>query len=639
MKIHSLVLSVSMIGVNALRTDSAQDNIKSINEDSVHEYFDANELELNSSSDLQPDSEVIEMPSMQGSVIDNENFNALDLSDLNCYLNPDNVVSQNDTICTGVTNVGKVQFTDGNPTITGPECSVLSDNSSSEPNSPTIPGDDDNKRGNYVMVEEIGSGGFATVYKCHHVDDPYELYAMKEVPVVGRRARKLAELERKTLEDLRHENIIDYRDSFFERNTCCIVMQLATGGTLRKKISNLRQLNRTNVNEGIAKTTINTRFTRAEIDNWFWQTLQGMEYLHNKDLWHRDLKPANILLMLQENGDEIVKIADFGLVKQKKDDCSASKQVALTCCGTKHYMSPEQANANEDNPYQRDCDVWALGVILYELCMLERPFKDTQQIVDPSFYVTPISHPTEDWSDLRNLCNSMLHRDPSKRPTFEELIKTVKNNKFKKFADKVWKDSLFEGEESSRYWNPFGNLSYGEFNWKALIYACDDVIGSYLGWCNNAKLVQLILDQTPLDINQADYEESLTPLHCAVGANKPEVVQLLLEREEIDVNKPKKDKSTPLWTAASKGYAGVVALLLDGKNIQVNEPNEKGETPLYIASEKGHFHVVKCLLSHVETDVNQATIDGSTPLSIALEYGKADVVELLKEHINNKMEN
>lgn len=94
---------------------------------------------------------------------------------------------------------------------------------------------------------------------------------------------------------------------------------------------------------------------------YFIQMLFGLEEMHRKNILHRDLKPKNIFLTSSKH----VRIGDLGCAKLMKT------RLTRTQVGTPYYMSPEIWGKR---PYDACSDVWALGCILYELCMLKPPF-------------------------------------------------------------------------------------------------------------------------------------------------------------------------------------------------------------------------------------------------------------------------
>lgn len=95
-----------------------------------------------------------------------------------------------------------------------------------------------------------------------------------------------------------------------------------------------------------------------EIWSIFSQIVSAVAYIHAKRIIHRDLKPPNVLLTM----DCRVKLTDFGLSRVQD-----TRSRAQTVCGTPYYMSPERIL---EAPYSTKSDVWSLGCILYEVCIL-----------------------------------------------------------------------------------------------------------------------------------------------------------------------------------------------------------------------------------------------------------------------------
>ena len=108
------------------------------------------------------------------------------------------------------------------------------------------------------------------------------------------------------------------------------------------------------------------------------------------------------------------------------------------------------------------------------------------------------------------------------------------------------------------------------------------------------------------------------------------VIKLLLEREDVDPNRPNKYDRTPLGCAARKGHEGVVKLLLERGDINPNRPDENDQTPLGLAAIEGHKGVVKLLLERGDVDPNRPDKYGGTPLSHALGKGHGNIVQLLQ---------
>lgn len=126
-------------------------------------------------------------------------------------------------------------------------------------------------------------------------------------------------------------------------------MEYAGGGDLSEKIKQC-QLKR-------------IRFPEKMIIRFFYQLTSALFDLHKKNIIHRDLKTANVFMTSDYQN---LKLGDLNVSKIIKD------KFAYTQTGTPYYASPE---VWRDEPYDLKTDIWSLGCVLYELCMLKPPFK------------------------------------------------------------------------------------------------------------------------------------------------------------------------------------------------------------------------------------------------------------------------
>jgi len=145
----------------------------------------------------------------------------------------------------------------------------------------------------------------------------------------------------------------------------------------------------------------------------------ALSFMHDKKIVHRDLKPQNIFLC---GKDKQVKIGDFGLSKSM-----STKSFMTTMGGTPLYMAPELLNASK---YTAKVDIWALGCIGYELCMLKHPFIDEsygkicQNITSGKY--PPISTKYAKYNDkLIRLITKMLVVDEKKRIAAGEIVTEI----------------------------------------------------------------------------------------------------------------------------------------------------------------------------------------------------------------------
>ena len=148
----------------------------------------------------------------------------------------------------------------------------------------------------YEFVKNIGNGMYGQVYLANHKLEQ-KLYAIKRINFkdINSKDRENIENEVKMLKDLKHPNIVSYKDSFLDReNYFNIVMVYCDGGDFYNKIKNAK----------------NKNFTENEIIDWIVQIGLPLLYIHDKKILHRDLKTQNLFLK-----DGNIRIGDFGIAK------------------------------------------------------------------------------------------------------------------------------------------------------------------------------------------------------------------------------------------------------------------------------------------------------------------------------------
>jgi NIMA (never in mitosis gene a)-related kinase len=158
--------------------------------------------------------------------------------------------------------------------------------------------------------------------------------------------------EVKILEKLDHPNIVAFREAFLSADgrALYIIMSYCESGDLEQRIQAARRRAQ--------------YFSENQIIDWILQIAMALKYLHARHILHRDLKPQNIFLT---ESNTVVKLGDFGIVKLLEDTTA----MAVTKVGTPYYFSPELCRSK---PYSYKSDVWAVGVLSYQLMCLCVPF-------------------------------------------------------------------------------------------------------------------------------------------------------------------------------------------------------------------------------------------------------------------------
>ena len=253
----------------------------------------------------------------------------------------------------------------------------------------------------YIIKEIFGRGAFGTVYKVLKKSDN-TLYVLKKISLMELSKNQLekAKLESQILSSVKSPYIVRYYESFEEKNFLNIVMEYCDGGDLKEFIVKNKE----------------TKILLKENIIWtiFLKILIGLSELHKNKIIHRDLKPLNIFLS-KKNLD--IKIGDFGVAKILKES-----NFTNTLIGTPYYLSPELC---KELPYNCKSDIWALGVILYELCSYKYPFDAEFEVALIRKILREKPKPINEYysKNLQNLINLMLDKNFHTRPSCFDILR------------------------------------------------------------------------------------------------------------------------------------------------------------------------------------------------------------------------
>jgi eukaryotic-like serine/threonine-protein kinase len=209
--------------------------------------------------------------------------------------------------------------------------------------------------GAYRLLRELGHGGMGSVWLAERIDGKLKRQVALKFPYAGPNRRQLAERlarERDILAGLEHPNIARLYDA-----------DVAAGG---QPFLVLEYVDGISIDDYCDQHCLTIR-ERLVL---FLQVLSAVQYAHTHLVIHRDLKPSNILI----KQDRVAQLLDFGIAKLISD--GAPKESALTQFGSRvltlEYASPEQIGGE---PITTACDVYSLGVVLYELLMGSKPYR------------------------------------------------------------------------------------------------------------------------------------------------------------------------------------------------------------------------------------------------------------------------
>ncbi|KAF4110083.1 MAP kinase-interacting serine/threonine-protein kinase 2b [Onychostoma macrolepis] len=281
----------------------------------------------------------------------------------------------------------------------------------------------------YKLQDEVlGEGAYARVQTCIN-QITHKEYAVKIIEKRPGHSRSRVFREVEMLYQCQgHRNILELVEFFEEEDKFYLVFEKLRGGSVLAHIHKRRY------------------FSEQEASIVVQDIASALDFLHNKGMAHRDLKPENILC---EHEDRIspVKICDFDLgsgIKLNSDSSPISTPELLTPCGSAEYMAPEVVEAfnEEATIYDKRCDLWSLGVILYIMLSGYPPFvgrcgsdcgwengepcQACQNTLFESIQEGKYEFPEKEWahisSSAKDLISKLLVRDAKKRLSAAQVL-------------------------------------------------------------------------------------------------------------------------------------------------------------------------------------------------------------------------
>ena len=246
----------------------------------------------------------------------------------------------------------------------------------------------------YEILEKIGTGGMALVYKAHDnvLDRNVAIKALREnfdheSAVVSNFIK-----EARSSASLVHPNVVSVYDVCEYDGLNYMVMELVNGKTLKEYIKK------------------NQHLPWQESCNYAIQIGQGIQAAHERNIIHRDIKPQNIIM----DSSGTLKVTDFGIAKAMESDKAIAGGTAM---GSVHYISPEQARGGYTDFRS---DIYSLGIVLYEMLAGRVPFDGDNPVSVALMHIEeePINVKCVNMdvpSDLAYVTMKAINRDPDKR--------------------------------------------------------------------------------------------------------------------------------------------------------------------------------------------------------------------------------
>jgi serine/threonine-protein kinase len=202
--------------------------------------------------------------------------------------------------------------------------------------------------GNYRIVREVGRGGMSVVYEAVDIalDRQVAIKLMRADVSKAGLDPEMFLTEARLVAGLKHPNIVAIHAAFRDAERLFLVFEYVQGKSLARLLGNGQR--------------ISLRSTKTVVK----QVAAALDFAHRCKIIHRDLKPGNIMI----TGDGTAKVMDFGIAHVARVTAATANRAEA--CGTPEYMAPEQ----ELGVVSRESDLYALGVMLYEMLVGRRPF-------------------------------------------------------------------------------------------------------------------------------------------------------------------------------------------------------------------------------------------------------------------------
>lgn len=452
----------------------------------------------------------------------------------------------------------------------------------------------------YEIGDELGSGQFAVVRKCRKKSTGLE-YAAKFIKKrrskSSRRGVSKDDIEREVsiLKEIKHPNVITLHDVFENKHEVILILELVAGGELFDFLAEKESL------------------SEEEATEFLKQILDGVNYLHSKQIAHFDLKPENIMLLNRSMPHPRIKLIDFGLA-HKIDFSNDFKNIF----GTPEFVAPEVVNYE---PLGLEADMWSVGVITYILLSGASPFLgENKQETLANVSAVDYEFDEEYFSNTSTLAKDFIKRllvkDPKKRMTIQDSLhhpwikpkdtqqalsrkeSAVNMEKFKKFAARrKWKQSV------------------------RLISLCNRLSRSFLSRSN----ISVARSDDTLDEEDSFVMKAI--IHAINDDNVPGLKHLLGSLTSYDINQPNKHGTPPLLIAAGCGNVQIIDVLMR-KGAEIQALDKSGANAIYYASRHGHVETLK-YLHEKKCPLDVQDKSGETALHVAARYGNVDVVQYL----------
>ena len=366
----------------------------------------------------------------------------------------------------------------------------------------------------------------------------------------------------------------------------------------------------------------------------------AMRKLHSKNIIHRDLKSPNILL-----DDKVLpKVADFGLGKFIEDDPAAKSMTK--CVGTPIWMAPEQIHSDT---YDKSVDVYAFGMILYEMLTETIPFKgysDVQIFQAVEKHLRPempsVSKQPKQVQKLAHLINLCWADDPARRPTFDKIFNLFARHivefpscqvhgveaLLRMIQENNEQEQLKEGISSQQV----SDIMDIRENFKKEKYEAPERISHLVRSGDIVELSKMIVAIPTYNINTKD-SNGWTPLYIAASIGNMTIIKFLLDIKHINPNVQDDKGRTPAMIAIKFKKINAFIKILEHPKIDLSVKDHSGKNIVHYAVIFKDIDALKVLVKYEIPDFNSPDKKGLTPLKQAEDDKSEAFVELIKSYL------
>ena len=262
----------------------------------------------------------------------------------------------------------------------------------------------------YETKETIGKGTFSIVKLGinRKTKEKVAIKILEKKKIINKDDLERVEREIEILKNFNNINIVKINEIYQTKDKHYFIMEYCEKGELFNHIVKKQRLN------------------DKESSYFYYQLINGLEYIHSKKVVHRDLKPENLLL----GKGNVLKIIDFGL-----SNYFNGKKLLNTPCGSPCYASPEMVSGKKYNGF--NIDIWSTGIILYAMICGFLPFEDKDNdVLFKKILKCKIEYPKFISKNVKSLLKKIIVCDPEKRIKIED----IKKEPFYLLGKEVFKD-------------------------------------------------------------------------------------------------------------------------------------------------------------------------------------------------------